>query len=82
MDHCLDREKWVNCLKEKAEAIMTELNKLKTWKEVQVKKLTMTKKALEELKSQADELRKVLQDKEGEISTLREQVRILKNAKL
>ena len=60
MDHCLDREKWVNSLKEKAKAIMTELNELKTWKEVQVKKLTMTKKALEKLKSQADELRKVL----------------------
>jgi len=35
----------------------------------------MTKKALEESKSHVDELRKVLQDKEGEISMLREQVR-------
>lgn len=35
----------------------------------------MTKKALEESKSHANELRKVLQDKKGEISTLRGQVR-------
>jgi len=34
----------------------------------------MTKKALEESKILADKLRKVLQDKEGEISKLREQV--------
>ena len=34
----------------------------------------MTKKALEESKILADKLRKVLQDKEGEISKLKEQV--------
>ena len=50
------------------------MNELRAWKETQVKKLAMTKKALEESKSLANELRKVLQDKEGEISTLREQV--------
>ena len=60
MDHCLAQEKWVDHLKEKAKAIQTELNELKTWKKVQVKKLTMTKKALGELKSQVDELRKML----------------------
>ena len=38
------------------------------------KKLSMTKKAVEELKILANKLRKVLQDKEGEISQLREQV--------
>ena len=74
MDRCLTRENCVYRLKEKAEATKTELNKLKAWKEVQVKKLTMTKKALEESESHTDKLRKVLQDKEGEISTLRGQV--------
>lgn len=34
MDRCLSREKWVDCLKEKVEAIETDLN---AWKEVQVK---------------------------------------------
>ena len=74
MDRCLTQENCVYRLKEKAEATKTELNKLKAWKEVQVKKLTMTKKALEESESHADKLRKVLQDKKGEISTLRGQV--------
>ena len=71
MDRCLSQEKWVDRLREKVKAIETELNELKAWKEVQVKKLTVTKKALEELEGHTDELRKVLQDKEGEISTLR-----------
>lgn len=35
----------------------------------------MTKKALEESKRHVEVLRKVLQDREGEISMLREQVR-------
>ena len=65
MDCCLSWEKWVDRLREKVEATETELNELKAWKEVQVKKLTVTKKALEELKGHADELRKVLQAKEG-----------------
>lgn len=46
----------------------------KAWKEVQVKKLNLTKKALEEPESHVDELRKVLLDNEREITTLREQV--------
>ena len=74
MDRCLAREKWVNRLREKAEAIETKLNELKVWKDVQVKKLIMTKKALEESESHGNELRKVLLDKEREITTLREQV--------
>ena len=60
MDCCLSQEKWVDCLREKVKAIEMELNELKAWKEVQVKKLIETKKALEELEGYADELRKVL----------------------
>ena len=41
---------------------------------VQVKKLALTKKALEESESHANKLRKVLLEKVGEIITLREQV--------
>ena len=74
MDRCLAREKWVNRLREKAEAIDSKLNELKAWKDVQVKKLIMTKKALEESESHADKLRKVLLDKKGEITTLKEKV--------
>ena len=60
MDRCLAREKQVDCLKEKAEIAETELNELRAWKESQVKKLSMTKKALEESKILANKLRKVL----------------------
>ena len=71
MDRCLAREKWVDRLREQPKM---ELNKIKAWKELQVKKLTVTKKALEKLESRANELRKVHQDKEGKISTLKEQI--------
>lgn len=74
MDRCLSRKQWVDSLKERAETAETEVNKLMAGKETQVRKLAMTKKALEESKSLVGELRKVLQDKEGEISTLKEQV--------
>ena len=49
-------------------------NELKTSWEVQVKKLDVTRKALEESKAQTEALKKVLKDKEGEISSLRKQV--------
>ena len=74
MDYCLAREKGIDRLREKVEATEIELNELKDWKEVQVKKLTLTKKALEESESHADKLRKVLLDKKGEITTLKEKV--------
>ena len=60
MDCCLALKKWVDRLEEKAETTETELNELKAWKEVQVKKLATTKKALKESETHADELRKVL----------------------
>ena len=47
-------------MKEKVQTAETKLNELRAWKETQVKKLAMTKKALEESKSLADELKKVL----------------------
>ena len=62
MECCLALEKWVDRLEEKAETTETELNELKAWKEVQVKKLAMIKKAPKESETHADELRKVLQD--------------------
>ena len=74
MDHCMAREKLVDCLKERAEAAEMEWNELKASWEVQVKKLGMMRKALEEPKTQAKALKKVLKDKEGEISSLRKQV--------
>ena len=75
MDCCLAKEKAIDCLREKVKVVEAKLNELNAWKEVQVQKLTLTKKALEELENHVDELRKVLLDKEGEITDLREQVR-------
>ena len=74
-DRYLAQEKWVSRLKKKAETTKMELNELKAQKETQVKKLSVIKKTLEGSKILTDEQRKVLQDKEGEISKLREQVR-------
>ena len=75
MDCCLAKEKAIDCLREKVKVVEAKLNELNAWKELQVQKLTLTKKALEELENHVDELRKVLLDKEGEITVLREQVR-------
>ena len=41
---------------------------------MQIKKLDLTKKALEKSEGQVDVLKNVLKDKEGEISLLRKQV--------
>ena len=78
MDCCMAQKKLVDDLKEKVEAAETGLNELKTWREVQIKKLDVTKKALEESESHAEALKKVLKDKEGEISLLRKQVLLAK----
>ena len=59
MDHCTAREKLVDRLKERAKSAETGLNDLKTWREVQIKKLDVTKKALEDLESHAKALKNV-----------------------
>ena len=74
MDRCVAREKFVDRLKERAEAAEMGLHELEAWREVQFKKLDLTKKALEELEGKAEVLKNMLKDKEGEISSLRKQV--------
>lgn len=69
------REKLVDYLRERAEAVEMEQNELKASWEVQVKKLNVTRKALEEPETQVEVLKKVLKEKEGEISSLMMQVR-------
>ena len=48
MDRCIAQEILVDCLKERAKSAEMKRNKLKTSWEVQVKKLDVTRKALEE----------------------------------
>ena len=55
----------VDCLKERVEAAETKWSEIKTSWEVQVKKLDMTRKALEESKAETEVLKKVLKNKEG-----------------
>lgn len=69
------REKLVDYLRERAEAVEMEQNELKASWEVQVKKLNVMRKALEEPETQVEVLKKVLKEKEGEISSLMMQVR-------
>ena len=71
MDRCIAREKLVDRLKERVETAETWLHELEAWKEVQLKKLDVTKKALEESEGHAKALKNVLKDKKGEISSLR-----------
>lgn len=48
MDHCMAWEQLMDCLKKRAEIEKTRIHELKAWREVQIKKLDVTKKALEE----------------------------------
>lgn len=48
MDRCMAREELIGRLKEKAKAAEVEHNELKALWEVQVKKLDLTRKTLEE----------------------------------
>ena len=74
MDRCIAREKLVDHLKERAKVVNTGLHELEAWREVQIKKLDITKKAQGESKGHAEALKKVLKDKEEQISLLRKQV--------
>ena len=65
----------VDRLKERAKTIETGLRELETWKEVQIKKLDLTKKVFEESEEKTEVLTNVLKDKEREVSSLKKQVR-------
>ena len=75
MDRCMAREQLVDHLKEWAETVEMWLCELEAWKDVQIRKLDLTKKALKELEEKTKVLTNVLKDKEGEASTLRKKVR-------
>lgn len=73
MDRCLSQETMVDCLMTKVEKT-EELTELKAWKVVQENKLALAEKLLNELEKQTEVLRKVLKDKEGEISKSKKQL--------
>ena len=68
MDHYASHETVISHLREKVEAKELELKELMAWKKVQVNKLDLTKQFLKESKAQVEVLKKILKDKEAEIS--------------
>ena len=62
-------------LRDKVEAREMELQELTAWKEVQVNKLDLTRKILEESEAQVEALKNILKDKEGEILEAKGQLR-------
>lgn len=68
MDRCTSHETVITHLREKVEARDAELRKLMVWKEVQVNKLDLTKQLLKESEALVEALKKILMDKEVEIS--------------
>ena len=61
-------------LREKVKAKEMKLWELTAWKEVQVNKLDLTRKLLDKSEAWTEALKKILKDKEGEISELKEQL--------
>lgn len=66
MNRCVSQVTVVDRLRAKAEAMVAKLRE--AWKVVQENKIDLTKKLLEEVKMQTKALKKVLKDKEEEIS--------------
>ena len=75
MDRGTSHETMISRLREKVEARDTELRKLTTWKDVQINKLDYIRKLLEESKASVEALKKILKDKEGEITKTKNQLR-------
>ena len=79
MDHCVSHETALGHLKERLGAKETEVQELLAWKNVQIGKLDLNKQLLKESKEQVDALKKILKDKEVEISDAKSQLRQAKD---
>ena len=79
MDHCVSHETVLGYLREKLGAKETEVQELLAWKNVQIGKLDLTKQLLKELEEQVEALKKILKDKEAEISKAKSQLRHAKD---
>ena len=74
MDCCVSQATMVDRVRAKAEVTEAELGELKAWKVIQEKKLDLTKMLLEETEVQMEALKKLLKDKEDEISKSKKQL--------
>ena len=68
MDRCTSHEMVISRLREKVEAKDAELQKLTAWKDVQINKIDYTRKLLEEFEPSVEALKKIVKEKEGEIT--------------
>ena len=68
MDRCTSHEMVISRLREKVKAKDAELQKLTAWKDVQINKLDYTRKLLEEFEASVEALKKIVKEKEGEIT--------------
>ena len=68
MDRCTSHETVISRLREKVEAKDAELQKLTAWKDVQINKIDYTRKLLEEFEASVEALKKIVKEKEGEIT--------------
>ena len=68
MDRCMSHDMVITHLREKMEAKDSKLRELMAWKDVHVSKLDYTKQLLKESEAQVEALKKILKDKDTEIS--------------
>jgi len=64
----------ISRLRDKLDAKETEVQELLAWKDVQVRKLDLTKQFLKELEAQVKAMKKILKDKEGEVTKVKSQL--------
>jgi len=74
MDCYVSHETILGPLREKLGAKETKVQELLAWKDVQIRKLDLTKQFLKESKAQVEALNKILKDKEAEISKAKSQL--------
>ena len=80
MDHCLNHETVLGRLREKLGSKETEVQELLAQKYVQIGKLDLTKQLLKESEEQVEALKRILKDKEVEVSDAKNQLRHAKDA--
>ena len=68
MDRCTSHKTMISRLREKVEAKDAELQKLTAWKDVQINKIDYTRKLLKEFEASVKALKKMIKEKEGEIT--------------
>ena len=68
MDRCTSHKTMISHLREKVEAKDAELQKLTAWKDVQINKIDYTRKLLKEFEASVKALKKMIKEKEGEIT--------------